>query len=78
VNKIIVAALAISLFAGSAQAQTGPLGGFIPWTVNAPAAAMSGSAAPSPQAQGRCETTWQGRSGPHNVCDESNQRGEKR
>jgi hypothetical protein len=66
--KTIVWALALSMVASTADAQFSPLPGFIPYEVNAPAAA----AGANQMGEGPCVWTPRGRGGIHSTCEGQN------
>jgi hypothetical protein len=66
--------LAFSIFASSAWAQFGVTGGYVPYTVDAPAAAAAASAratsAIEEQNRTHCRMQSQGRGGERYQCDD--------
>ena len=74
--KIIVLACVAAIAATSAEAQLSPLGGFIPYTVNTPAAGVDTSTGANADSGGRCGWASQGRGGGRYICEYENQRGE--
>jgi hypothetical protein len=66
--KIMVCAFALSMVATAADAQFSPLPGFIPYEVNAPAAA----AGANQMGEGPCVWESRGRGGIHSTCEDQN------
>ncbi|WP_158814096.1 hypothetical protein [Methylocapsa sp. S129] len=75
-TRTLVLACLIAIAATSAEAQLSPLGGFIPYTVNTPAAGLDTSTGASAGGGGRCGWASQGRGGGRYICEDDNQRGE--
>lgn len=72
--KMIICAFALSMIATAASAQFSPLSGFIPYEVNAPAAA----AGASQMGEDQCVWESRGRGGLHNTCENQDRRGQGR
>ena len=73
-TRIMILACVVAIAATTADAQYSPLGGFIPYTVNTPAAGIDTSTGANAGGGGRCGWAAQGRGGGHYTCEDESSR----